>query len=175
VLPVVAEGRGPGAGRLGLLLYWSLQSVSVRHAMQQSLEIIAHRRRRGVEHVGSRYDCLSRKASLTAKPSAKDAPRVSRRDYRTRMRQAKGPAVIGPFALSGVARSSPPRYAARQFTRRITCRIRSWVRAWLRRLIGGITRRIVQRLSGWIVRGRLRRIVQGVRIFGHKNIPSLLP
>ena len=24
------------------------------------------------------YDCLSRKASLTAKPSAKDAPRVSR-------------------------------------------------------------------------------------------------
>src|SRR5258708_7592870 len=32
-----------------------------------------------------------------------------------------------------------------QFTRRITCRIWSWVRARLWRLIGGITRRIVQR------------------------------
>jgi hypothetical protein len=52
-------------------------------------------------------------------------------------------------------------YAARQFTRRITCRIWSWIRARLRWLIARITRRIVQRLGRWIVRGRLRRIVQG--------------
>jgi hypothetical protein len=55
----------------------------------------------------------------------------------------------------------------------------SWVRARLWRLIGGITWRIVQRLGRWIVRGWLRRIVQGVppgrqriRILGHKDIPS---
>ena len=40
----------------------------------------------------------------------------------------------------------------------------------LRRLISGITRRIVQRLGRWIVRGWLRRIVQrvppGVGAFG---------
>src|SRR5262244_437994 len=64
---------------------------------------------------------------------------------------------------------SAPRYALRQFTRRITCRIWSGVRARLRRLIGGITRRIVQRFGRWIMQG----VPSGRRriwVLVHKNI-----
>src|SRR5215467_2177361 len=56
---------------------------------------------------------------------------------------------------------SAPCYALRQFTRRVTCRIWSGVRARLRRLIGGITRRIVQRVPS----GHRR-----VWVLVHKNI-----